>query len=96
MPEVTVTIRSKKISVDKNSVPASVSKAERVQWNSTDGEFQIAFKPGSNWPNPPAARLKDGIWSTASGPFNRPNTKLQYAITASGADPLDPEIDIIP
>ncbi len=96
MPEVTVTLRNKKISVDKNIVQASVSKGQRVQWSSTDGGFQIAFKPGSDWPNPPAAREKDGVWSTECGPFNRPDSTLRYAVTATGFDPLDPDIEVIP
>lgn len=96
MPDVTVSLNNKKITVDKNPVQASVSKGERVQWKSTDGAFAIVFKAGSDWPNPPAAREQGGVWSTASGPFNRPNTKLQYAVTATGYPDLDPDIDILP
>lgn len=96
MPDVTVTLRNKKISVDKNAVQASVSKAEKVRWTSTDGPFSISFKSGSNWPNPPAARQNGSVWETQCGPFNRPNSKLQYDVTASGYDTLDPDIDILP
>ncbi len=96
MPNVTVTLKNKKISVDKNPVEASVSKGERVQRSSSDGAFQIVFKPGSNWPHPPDAREKDGVWSTECGPFNRPNTRLSYDVTASGYDTLDPDIDLRP
>jgi hypothetical protein len=96
MPNVAVTLSNKKISVDKSRVQASVSKGERVQWSCTDGAFSIEFKSGSDWPNPPAAREKDGVWSTESGPFNRPNTTLRYAVNASGYDALDPDIDVIP
>jgi hypothetical protein len=96
MPNVTVTLSNKKIAVDKATVEASVSKGERVEWNCTDGPFEITFKPGSNWPDPPAAREKDGVWSTASGPFNRPNTRLQYNVAAVDHDTLDPDIDIRP
>jgi hypothetical protein len=96
MPDVNVTLRNKTISVDKSSVQVSVSKGEQVQWKSTDGAFEIVFKPGSNWPNPPAAHQVSGVWQTQSGPFNKPNTKLQYNVTASGYDTLDPDVDIIP
>jgi len=94
--DVTVTLNNKKISVDKNVVEASVSKGDRVQWLSRNGAFKIAFKPGSDWPNPPDAREKDGVWSTASGPFNRPDTTLSYDVMATGYDTLDPDIDIRP
>lgn len=98
MPSVAVTLNSssKKISVDRNTVQASVSKGERVEWTSTDGAFQITFKPGSNWPNPPAAREKDGIWSTSSGPFNKPGTTLSYNVGATGYTTLDPDIEVLP
>jgi hypothetical protein len=96
MPDVTVTLKNKKIAVDKNSVAASVSKGEKVNWQSTDGTFQIEFKSGSSWPNPPAAREKNGVWSTECGPFNKPNTTLQYSVNATGYDPLDPDIQVLP
>jgi hypothetical protein len=98
MPDVSVTLNSgtKTISVNHSSVQASVSKGERVEWTCSDGAFQIAFKPGSDWPNPPAAREKDGVWSTASGPFNRPHTTLHYAVNAAGYTTLDPDIEVIP
>jgi len=96
MLDATVTIRSKKISVDKNPVQVSVSKGEQVHWKSTGGAFEIVFKPGSDWPDPPPARQAGGVWQTHSGPFNKPNTKLQYNVTASGFDILDPDVDIIP
>jgi len=96
MPNVTVALKNKKISVDKAKVQASVSKGEKVQWTCTDGAFSIEFKSGSDWPHPAVAREKDGVWSTECGPFNRPNTTLQYAVNASGCDPLDPDIDVIP
>jgi len=96
MADVAVTLRNKKISVDKPTVTVSVARAEKVTWTSTDGEFQIVFKAGSDWPNPPAARQQNGVWTTQSGPFNRPNVTLQYGITASGFEPLDPDIQIEP
>jgi hypothetical protein len=96
MPDVTVSLNNKKISVDKSRIQASVSKSEKVQWNCPQGPFAIVFKSGSNWPNPPAAKEKNGVWSAESGPFNRPNTTLSYSITATGYDELDPDIDVIP
>ncbi|HEY6213167.1 MAG TPA: hypothetical protein VIW45_12830 [Vicinamibacterales bacterium] len=96
MPDVTVTLHNNKISVDKQSVQASVSKAQRVTWTSAEGTFSIVFKQGSDWPNPPAARQQNGVWTTSAGPFNRPNITLEYGITASGYDPLDPEIQVVP
>jgi hypothetical protein len=96
MPDVSVTLQNKKISVDKNRVQASVSKGERVLWKSSDGPFEISFKSGSDWPNPPAARQTNGVWETAAGPFNRPNTTLRYNVEASGHETLDPDVDIIP
>ncbi|HKS23895.1 MAG TPA: hypothetical protein VJZ76_13920 [Thermoanaerobaculia bacterium] len=95
MADVTVTLRNKKISVDKQSVPVSVEKSEKVSWTSTDGPFNIEFKPGSHWPNPNTKQVGSS-WVAECGPFNNPHTKLQYNITASEYDTLDPEIDIRP
>lgn len=96
MPDVTVTLGNNKISVDPTTVQASASRGERVHWKCSQGTFQITFKPGSNWPNPPAPRQVNGVWETDSGPFNRPNTTLSYAVSASGLPTLDPDIEIIP
>jgi hypothetical protein len=96
MPDVNVTIRGSKIFVDKDPVQASVSKGERVRWTSTDGPFEIAFKPGYNWPHPPAVRQSGGSWQTECGPFNQPNTKLRYNVAAAGCDTLDPDLDVLP
>jgi len=95
MPDVTVTLHNRSISVDKQTVPVSVSKGEKVTWTSSDGMFQIEFKPGSNWQNP-QTKQQGSSWVAEAGPFNRPNTKLEYAVTAADHNPLDPEIDIRP
>jgi len=94
MADVTVTLHGNNISVDKPTVSASVSKGERVHWSCT-GEFQIVFKPGSDWPNP-QTRQQNGTWIAESGPFNKPNTTLFYGVTATGFNSLDPQIDVQP
>ena len=95
MPDVNVTLQNKKISVDKQSVPVYVSKSEKVSWTCADGPFNIEFKAGSHWPNP-TTRQVGSNWVAECGPFNNPNSKLQYNVTATGHDTLDPEIDIRP
>jgi hypothetical protein len=96
MPEVTVTLRNKKISVDQAKVQASEKAGHKVRWISMDGPFKITFKPGSDWPHPPAARQDGGAWVIECGPFNRPGRTLSYAVSADGFDTLDPDIEIIP
>jgi len=95
MADVTVTLQNKKITVDKDKVTVSVSKGDRVTWTCQQGDFQIVFKPGSNWPNP-NTRQVGSAWQAQSGPFNNPNVQLFYSVTASGHDPLDPEVDVVP
>ena len=96
MPEVTVTLRGGKISVDQSVVQASEGNKQKVRWTSTDGPFEIVFKDGSDWPNPPAVREDKGVWSTEAGPFTKHGRKLSYAVKASGFPTLDPDIEIIP
>ncbi len=98
MPEVTVnvTLRNKKISVDQSKVQASEKGAQKVRWTSADGPFEISFKPGSDWPNPPAAHQDGGVWVTECGPFNKHGRTLSYAVSATGYETLDPDIEIIP
>ena len=96
MPEVTVTLRDKTISVSANRVQASVKAGHKVRWTSTDGPFQVAFKPESDWTNPPAATEQNGVWSTECGPFDKDGVVLSYAVRATGYKTLDPEIEIIP
>lgn len=95
MADVAVTLQNKKITVDKQKVSVSVSKGDRVTWTCDQGEFQVSFKPGSNWPNP-NTRQVGSIWQAQSGPFNNPNTQLFYSVSASGYGTLDPEVDVVP
>jgi len=95
MADVVVSLQGNNISVNKNKVTVSVSRAEKVNWTSTDGTFSIEFKDGSNWPNP-NTRQNGSTWEATSGPFNNPNVTLSYSVTAPDHKPLDPQIDIIP
>ena len=94
MADVTITLQSGRISVDKKKVQVSISAKDRVKWNSHDGTFNIEFKPGSNWPKP-ATSQNGGVWKAESGPFNTPGT-LSYSVSAPGYTTLDPEIEIFP
>ena len=96
MPDVTVTLRNKKISVDQQKVQASVGAAHKVRWTSTDGPSRISFKRGSEADNPPAATERGGVWSTECGPFKKDGVTLSYAVSADGYETLDPDIEVIP
>jgi hypothetical protein len=94
MADVTISIQGGTISVDKNKVRVSKSANEKVKWICHDGTFNIVFKPGSDWPNP--TTTQDGnAWKAETGPFTSLGL-LSYGITAPGATPLDPEIEIVP
>ncbi len=95
MADIIVTLRDGKVSVDSSKVKASVSGKEKVKWKCHDGEFHIEFKPGSVWPNP-ATTSDGGVWKTEAGPFTEPGRTLSYAVTATGYETLDPEIEVIP
>jgi plastocyanin len=93
MADVKITISGGTISVDKNKVRVKKG-TETVTWKCDDQTFNIVFKPGSEWPNPPTSE-QGGKWTATTGPF--PNTgTLSYGITAPGAKSLDPDIEIIP
>jgi hypothetical protein len=94
MADVTITIQSGTITVDKNKVTVSKAAKDKVKWACHDGTFNIVFKSGSDWPNP--ATVQEGnVWKAEAGPFTNPGS-LFYGITAPGATPMDPEIQIIP
>ena len=94
MADVTIRIQGGTISVDKNKVTVSKAAKDKVKWACHDGTFNIVFKSGSDWPNPPTTQ--DGnVWKAESGPFTTVGS-LHYGITAPGAKPLDPEIEIVP
>jgi hypothetical protein len=95
MPDVTVSCSNKKISVDKNSVDASVSKAEKVTWTCSDGPFQIEFKSGPHPANPRTTQ-SGSTWVAESGPFAGNRATITYGISAPNFDTLDPEIQVIP
>jgi len=94
MANVRVTLDSgfKTIIVDDEHVKVSVSGKTKVQWSCHEGDFQIEFKPGSNWPNPVTVGA-GGIWKAECGPFTAPGT-LEYAVASTGYKTLDPEIII--
>jgi len=94
MPSVTVVIRNKNISVSDPKVSVSIKKAERVTWTSSDGAFQIEFQSGKHPANPRTTQ-NGSVWEASSGPFAA-ETTIKYGVTAAGADPLDPEIEVIP
>lgn len=97
MADVRVTLHSagKTISVDDNKVKVSVSAKQKVKWSCHEGNFQITFKSGSNWPNP-TTTANGGEWKAETGPFTTPHTTLDYAVEASGYTTLDPQIIIDP
>jgi hypothetical protein len=94
MANVRVTLDSgtKTIDVDDKQVKVSVSGKTKVQWSCHEGDFQIKFKPGSNWPNPVTTN-NGGVWKAESGPFTAEGT-LHYAVASTGYKTLDPEIII--
>jgi len=94
MPDIVVSLKSGKISVDLSKVQASASAKQKVTWKSHDGDFQIVFKPGSTWPNPTTTNT-GGVWKAETGPFTAVGT-LRYAVKATGYETLDPEIEVIP
>jgi hypothetical protein len=93
MADVAVTIKGGKISVNKPRVTISLSSKEPVNWISPDGSFLIYFKTAA-WPSPHTnPRGRD--WHAFFDNF--PKTGIYtYGIVAPGADPLDPEIEVIP
>lgn len=97
MADVSIGLDSltKTISVDKNKIRVSVRAKDTVKWNCHDGNFQVRFKPGSDWPNP-TTKNDGGIWKAEAGPFRDANTRLEYAVESTGYKPLDPEILIDP
>lgn len=95
MADIQVTLKNGKISVDSSKVQASVSSKHKVKWKCDDGDFQIEFKPGSDWPNPTTSH--DGnAWKAETGPFTKHGRTLSYAVKAAGHETLDPEIEILP
>jgi hypothetical protein len=94
MADVIITIQSGTISVDSHKVTVSKAAKHKVKWVCDEGTFNIVFKPGSDWPNPTTAE-NGKKWKAETGPFTTEGS-LYYGITASGAKPLDPEIQIIP
>jgi hypothetical protein len=95
MPDIVVSLKAGKISVDSSKVKASASAKQKVKWKSHDGEFHIEFKSGSTWPNPTTTN-DGGVWKAETGPFTDAGTTLRYAVKATGYETLDPEIEIIP
>jgi hypothetical protein len=95
MPDIVVSLKSGKISVDLPKVKASVKDHQKVTWKSHDGDFQIEFKAGSDWPNPTTTNT-GGVWKAETGPFTAAGSTLRYNVKATGYDTLDPEIEIIP
>lgn len=97
MADVSISLQSssKTITVDKNKVRVSVKGKDTVKWNCHDGNFQIKFKPGSNWTDPTTTN-NGGVWKAEAGPFTDENTKLEYAVESAGYTPLDPEILVDP
>jgi hypothetical protein len=95
MPDIVVTLKDGKISVDLPKVKASASAKQKVTWKSHDGDFRIEFKPGSTWPNPITTNT-GGVWKAETGPFTAVGTTLRYAVKATGYETLDPDIEIIP
>jgi hypothetical protein len=91
--KVTLDSGSKTIDVDDKHVKVSVSGKTKVLWSCHEGDFQIKFKPGSNWPNPVTTGT-GGVWKAESGPFTNPGTTLEYAVESTGYKTLDPEIVI--
>lgn len=90
--KVTLVSGSKTISVDDAHVKVSVSGKTKVLWTCRDGDFQITFKPGSDWPNPVTTN-NGGVWMAECGPFTSQGT-LEYAVASTGYTTLDPEIII--
>jgi hypothetical protein len=95
MPDIVVSLKGGKISVDFPKVTASAKDHQKVTWKSHDGDFQIDFKPGSTWPNPTTTNT-GGVWKAETGPFTAVGTTLRYNVKATGYATLDPEIEIIP
>jgi hypothetical protein len=89
--KVTLDSATKTISVDDAHVKVSVSGKTKVQWSCHEGNFQIKFKPGSNWPNPVTTGT-GGVWMAECGPFTNTGTTLKYAVESTGYKTLDPEI----
>ena len=94
MADVTISISGGVITVDKNKVKVK-AKSETVTWKCHDGTFNIVFKPGSSWTNP-TTEQSGSVWKAETGPFPNAGVTYSYGITAPGAKPLDPEIEIIP
>lgn len=92
MASVRVTLDSvnKTISVDDSHVKVSVSGKTKVQWSCHEGDFQIKFKPGSDWPNP-VTTGNGGVWKAECGPFTKKGS-LYYSVESTGYTTLDPEI----
>ncbi|MEA2239089.1 MAG: hypothetical protein QOC81_3813 [Thermoanaerobaculia bacterium] len=90
--KVTLDIGAKTIDVDDKHVKVSVSGKTKVQWSCHEGDFQIEFKPGSDWPNPVTAN-NGGVWKAECGPFKAQGS-LYYAVASTGYKTLDPEIVI--
>jgi len=90
--KVTLDSATKTITVDDSHAKVSVSGKTKVLWSCHDGDFQIKFKPGSDWPNP-ATNGTGGVWKAECGPFPAPGT-LKYAVESTGYTTLDPEIII--
>ena len=90
--KVTLDSATKTISVDDSHVKVSVSGKTKVLWTCRDGDFQIKFKPGSDWPNPVTTGT-GGVWKAECGPFTKEGSLL-YAVESTGYKTLDPEIVI--
>lgn len=99
MADVTISIKSGIISVDKNKVKVK-AKSETVTWMCHDGTFSIIFNTKSSSPGPlpvnPATTQTGKVWKAEAGPFDTASAIYSYGIEALGAKPLDPEIEIIP
>jgi hypothetical protein len=87
---VTLDSGSKTISVDDSHVKVSVSGKTKVLWSCHEGDFQIKFKPGSDWPNPVTTGT-GGVWKAECGPFTNQG-RLEYDVVSTGYKTLDPEI----